>query len=145
MNVHDGAVGPWRQSRGDIWWSRLVASPLVSCSLAATSVDWRCASRAIFGAFTSQTQIGTASYRRASPLLGRTNQPRQRDRVMVELLRQPDLPDTDVVGAPRLQDDVVDDVDGMRVGIQQDSVGHAESNRHAEACYSDLIGCWKPV
>src|SRR5260370_31180834 len=74
----------------------------------------------------------------AEPRHRRTNQPRQRDRVMVKLLSQPDLPDTDVVGTARLRDDVVDDVDGMRVGIQHDSGRHTETNRRAEACYSDL-------
>jgi len=39
--------------------------------------------------------MGTHRGAHAEPRHRRTNQPRQRDRVMVKLLSQPDLPDTD--------------------------------------------------
>ena len=71
------------------------------------------------------------------------DQPRQRDRVIVELLRQPELTDADVVSAAGFGDRVVDDVDGLRMGKQHDSGRHTATNRRAEAAipiYFGLIG-----
>ena len=47
----------------------------------------------------------------------RPDQPGQRDRIVVELLSQPDLVDATGMGAFGLGHHVVDDVDGLGVGI----------------------------
>ena len=63
----------------------------------------------------------------------RADQPRQCDRVVIELLGQPDLADAEVVGAAGLRDHVIDEIDGLRVGKQHDSGRHNMTNRLAEA------------
>jgi hypothetical protein len=63
----------------------------------------------------------------------RADQPRQCERVVIELLGQPDLADPEFVGASGLGDDVIDDIDGLRVGIQLNSGRHNVTNRLAEA------------
>src|SRR3984957_18164925 len=67
---------------------------------------------------------------------GRADQPGQGDGVVVELLGQPDLPDTGGESAASLIDDVVDGVDGRRAPIKNYSAGHARDNPPGRRRYS---------
>ncbi len=64
----------------------------------------------------------------AEPWHRRANQASQGDGVVIELLSQPDLSDSEIVGAASLRDDVVDDVGGLRGGMQHDSGRHTQTN-----------------
>jgi len=52
---------------------------------------------------------------------------------VIELLGQPDLADPEFVGASGLGDHIIDEIDGLRVGIQHDSSRHNVTNHVDEA------------
>jgi hypothetical protein len=76
----------------------------------------------------------------AEPRHRSADQSRERDRVVVESLSQPHLPDAKGVSAFGLGDDVVDDVDRIRVRKEHDSGRHTATNYRADGGYSDLLG-----
>jgi hypothetical protein len=53
----------------------------------------------------------------------RADQPRQCDRVVIELLGQPDLADPEFLGASGLGDHIIDEIDGLRLGYNVIPVG----------------------
>ena len=70
----------------------------------------------------------------------RADESREGNRIVVELLSQPHLADTEVVRAGGLGDHVIDHIDGLRIGKEHDSSRHIPTNRDTEADYSDLLG-----
>jgi hypothetical protein len=72
--------------------------------------------------------IGTTEVPTPSPGTAAPISPANANRVVVELLRQPDLADAEFVRASGLGDHVVDDVGGIWLGRQNDSGWHVASN-----------------
>jgi len=67
----------------------------------------------------------------------RADEAGQRDRVVVELLREPDLPHSGLMGVAGLLDHIVDDVGGVRSGGEDESGRHTATNRWWVVGYSD--------
>lgn len=63
----------------------------------------------------------------------RPNEPGERHGVVVEALSQPNLSDTDLVGAPSLVDEIIDHIRLVRAFDEHYSGRHTSSNRPVHA------------
>ena len=119
-----------RPARSGAWAPRPRPRLKLPCVAACASAPAR---RAISGCrgFTGTTKVPTPRSGH-----GGADEPRQRDGVVVELLRQPDLADARVVGSAGLVDDVVDGVGGGIGAMKLYSCGHKGGSARGPASNS---------